>query len=82
MADKHTRQREQKPEQEGDVLGISQAKGEIPRPRHLVDGGGRPKGIDVGPGADRDDGQLDGSPGMSSTDMGAGGSGNTIRHRR
>ena len=73
------RKHSKKPEQMGDVIGISHAKGSIPQ--HKTGTGGHPDGIDV-----RREGHsiqdLNQGPGATSIDMGAAGEGNTVKRRR
>jgi hypothetical protein len=74
--------RTRKPEQVGDVIGISHPKGRIPPA--TTDKGGHPRGIDVIPEPERA-GIRDleqGNHGATSIDMGAGGTGNAITRRR
>jgi hypothetical protein len=65
-------------EQEGDVLGISHSKGRLPG--DLKNRDRSPEGIEID--TNTSDDALDGSPGYASTDMGAGGTGNTIKSKR
>jgi hypothetical protein len=69
---------EARPEQEGDVLGISHTKGRLPI--DLTNRDEPVEGIEVDVDADND--ALDGSPGYTGTDMGGGGTGNTVKQRR
>jgi hypothetical protein len=68
---------DQKPEREGDVLGISDTPAEVEIPRATSDTGGHPKGIDV---RRRTTGTADlkQSSGATGIDMGAGGSGTDL----
>ena len=74
--------RKVRPEQEGDVLGISHAKGTIPHPPST--GHSNPEGIDVRPepGAHTGIEDVEQGSGATSIDMGSGGSGNAIRRER
>jgi hypothetical protein len=73
-----SRAHEVTPEQEGDVLGISHSKGRLPV--DLKHRERSPQGIEID--SEQDNDALDGSPGYTGTDMGAGGTGNTIKSRR
>ena len=80
MTKNMTRKKKAKrPEQEGDVIGISHATGAIPHANIIP--GGHPRGIEIE--RDRDQG-LDDVPqgsGATSIDMGAGGEGNAVKRR-
>jgi hypothetical protein len=69
--------REDTPEREGDVLGISDAKPGVGEPRHAAPGRRRPSGIEV-----RDHatgiGDVPRSDGASGVDMGGGGEGTHV----
>jgi hypothetical protein len=73
---------EQKPEQEGDVLGISHSTGAIPR--NNIRKGGHPEGIELDTEAhpERPSRNLPRGSGATSIDMGAGGEGNDINPKR
>jgi hypothetical protein len=66
-----------RPEREGDVLGISDSSPGATIPQHRKPGGGRPRGLEV-----RDHatgiGDLERTPGATGIDMGAGGEGTHI----
>jgi hypothetical protein len=66
-----------RPEREGDILGISDANPRASIPQHKKPGGGPVEGIDV-----RDHatgfGDLEQTPGATGIDMGAGGEGTHI----
>ena len=70
--------RKQAPEHEGDVLGISDAKGSIPRGN--IRKGGHPQGIELDSEAEKakSSQHLPQGSGATSIDMGAGGQGNDI----
>ncbi len=75
MANKRNRD-DRVPKRQGDILGISDATGEIPQATD--DKGGHPEGIEVGrdrPGS-RD---VQRGPGATSIDMGSGGEGHAIK---
>jgi len=72
--------RARKPEQVGDVIGISHPKGKIPPA--TADKGGHPAGIDVIPEPERAGiRDLEQGHGATSIDMGAGGTGNSVARR-
>jgi len=76
------RKKTRKPSQEGDVIGISDARSAIPRSN--VPKGGHPQGIEAGtdrtaPAGTRD---IPQKAGATSIDIGAGGDGNAIRGKR
>jgi hypothetical protein len=64
---------------EGDVLGISDAEGDLPGPKPR-EGTRRPKGIEVDPHPESQDAEP--GKGATSIDMGAGGEGHAIRRRK
>ena len=73
------RKKKERQMQEGDVLGISNATGDIPRA--TPDRSGNPRGIELDedrPGS-RDVGQ---SSGATSIDIGSGGEGNSVKRSR
>jgi len=76
------KKQEQEPEQEGDVLGISQSTGSIPHDN--IRKGGHPEGIELDTLAhpDRPSRNLPRGSGATSIDMGAGGEGNDINPKR
>jgi hypothetical protein len=72
------RTKEQEPEQEGDVLGISQAKGKIPHDN--IGKGGHPEGIELDTESKvaTPSRNLKRGSGATSIDMGGGGEGNDL----
>jgi hypothetical protein len=71
-----------KPEQEGDVLGISHATGSIPHTN--VPTGGHPQGIEIEPNQGRASasGSTPQRSGATGIDMGAGGEGTDVARKR
>jgi hypothetical protein len=74
------KKKSKKPEQEGDVLGISQATGSIPHKN--VPKGGHPEGIEIDASQNGARGSMPQRSGATSIDMGAGGEGNDISRKR
>jgi len=74
------KKKSKRPEQEGDVIGISHAKGPIPHGNIIP--GGHPRGVEIERARDQGLDDVPQGTGATSIDMGAGGEGNAVRRRR